>query len=353
MSDIQWSVGKRPKKLADIVGNADTKKVVKEYLELQNSHALLITGPSGCGKTTLAKLIARRLSGGHPTNIIESNFGADGGKDEARALIEGSRFMPPHADGKKVFICEEAHGLTRQGTMALLRPVEEPPHNFLVWIFLTDRPWMLDVALSGRCRKFPIEVPTEEELAPYLYQIVREEKALRHLEQEERRKACLLIARYSSCVPREAVQLLQNAHDAKVADFSELKKFVISARSGGDAVMDKVAAAILALILDIKGNGEKRVTAMVKLYASVDPIGLLNRMLYSLHALLLFALAGKPNYIIRGIMGELKGAKPSVEHMSNVLITLGRVRQGLKEIVIDPSTVILPTLIDLLLTKAD
>lgn len=341
----QWSVKYRPRKLDDIVGNAATKKVARELLELKNSHALLISGPSGCGKTTLGKIIARSFAV-EPSNIDERNVAADGGKDDARQMVEGARYMPMSKDGFKVFILEEAHGLTKQAASALLRPMEEPPHNRLLWMLLTDRPWMLDAAIVGRCRKLTIEAPTEQETAQYLYRIVREERSLRGLSQDERKKACVLIARYTGCVPREGVQLLQNAHDARIKDFSTLQKYVVTARAGGDAAMDRVAATILAELLT-PGKAEKRVNTIVKAYATVDPIGLLNRMLFQLHALLLFALASKPNYAVRGLIDALGKNKPSIETMSRALLVLGRIRQQLREIVIDPSTMILPTLLEL------
>lgn len=351
----QWSVKHRPRKLADIVGNETTKSMASQYLESRNSHALLLTGPSGCGKTTLANIIAKKFSGGSSANILEKNFAAEGGKDDARAMIEAARYLPMTSDRDvcKVFICEEAHGLTKQATAALLRPVEEPPHNQQIWIFVTDRPWMLDVAILTRCRKFPLEAPEEKDVARYVYSVIKDEKALRHLEQEDRKKAAFLIARYAGCVPREAIQLLQNVHDAKLKDLRGLKEYVIQAKSGGDAAMDRVASIILAAIFDRESKVDARISKLVRSYATVDTIGLLNRLLFCLHAVMLFALAGKHNYAVKGVIEAFGKNKPKIEDMSWVLLTLGRIRQQLREIVIDPSTVVLPTLMECVFKLSD
>jgi len=341
----QWSVKHRPRTLLELVGNAKTKDMLTQFIKQRSSHAILISGPSGCGKTTAAKIIAKKFSGGHSANVQEFNFGAEGGKEEARRLIEGTQYRPLQEEAHRVFVCEESHGLTKQGTAALLRPVEEPPHNQLLFIFLTDRPWMLDTALLTRCRKFPIDQPNEKELARYLFHVMRQERALRFLtDKEERYKALRLIARYSGLVPREAVQLLQNVHEAELKDMSQLKEFVITARQGSDQAMDAVAAIVITSIFS-PDSADKRVTRLVRAYAEVDPIGLLNRVLFALHALLLFALSGKFNYVVKPLLKELGSVKPKIEDMSTVLEMLGRTRNQLREIAVDPSTIILPLLL--------
>lgn len=350
----QWSVKHRPLSFDSIVGNAATKKSAKEILELGNSHALLISGESGCGKTTLAKLMAKHFSGNSKSNIAEYNVSAEGGKDDVRAMIEGARYMPMVGkDSKKVFVLEEAHGLTKQGAAALLRPIEEPPHNRLVWILVTDKPWMLDTTINNRCRKLPLTPPLETELAGYLFNIVRDEKALRHVAKEDRKKICVLVARYSGCIPREAVQLLQDVQSSKLSDPQQLKSFIVKSKAGGDAQMDKVAASILAAIFDSSSKVEERVSKLVRGYATVDPIGLINRMLYQLHALMLYALAKRPDYVIRSVLAELGNIRPQIEDMADTLLVLSRTRNNLREMVINPSTMILPILLECVFKVGD
>lgn len=340
----QWSVKYRPKSLETMIGNESTIEIARHLIEKGDSHALLVSGPSGCGKTTLAKIIARVAAEENSVNVQEFNVGADGGKDTIRTMIEGARYMPTKS-GRKVFILEEAHGMTKQGAQALLRPLEEPPHNRLLWILVTDKPWMLDVTVSMRCRKLPVDLPLDKELASYLLRIVKKEAIFKQFDDDKVKKACILIARQAGNVPREAVQLLQNVADSKIQSFDDLKLWIVASRVGTDVQMDKIAAQILASIFS-PDKVDVAVSKAVKAYAQVDSMGLLSRMLYILHALILFALAGKPNYIIRTILDALGKNKPQIEDMTYVLRVLAKTRNDLREVVVDPSTVILPTILD-------
>lgn len=342
----QWSVKHRPTSLDSFIGSAGTVSLVRSFLERRTGHALLLTGPSGCGKTTLAKIIAKHYAK-TKVNMQETNATADSGIDEVRRMIEASRYMPMQEDACKVFVIEEAHGLTGKAAAALLRPIEEPPHNRLIWILVTDRPWKLDGAVLNRLRKFPVELPDEKELARYLLRIVKAEKALRHIDGDELKKACLLMARVSGCVPREAVQLLQNAHEQRLRDFADIKKYIATSAASGDTQIDRVAAEVLSAILGTDKT-EVAVSKLIKAYASVDAMGLLTRMVFQLHSLLLFALAGKSNlhFAVRPTLAALKGHKPPVEDMVETLRYISKVRNDLREVVLDPSTMILPALLD-------
>lgn len=344
---VQWSVKHRPRTLDDFIGSENTVKLVRQFMEQRNGHALLLSGQSGCGKTTLAQIIAKHYSGGTKSNIRETNAASESGIDDVRQMIEATRMMPLTKDGCRIFVLEEAHGLSKKAASALLRPIEEPPHNRIIWIFVSDRPWMLDGAILNRLRKFPVDIPDEREVARYLYGIVKKEKALRKLDKDELKKALILIARAAGNVPREAVQMLQNAVDARLENFDDLKKYAIHSAAAGDVQMDKIAASILIAILG-KDKSNYAVKTVVTEYAKVDAMGLLSRCVFQLHSLLLFALADKRNtyYAIKYLVDGFKKDRPPIENMVTLLRVLGKTRNELKEVVLDPSTVILPTLLD-------
>lgn len=350
MSELQqWSVKYRPKSLKSFIGSPDTVKLVEQFLHRRTGHALLLTGPSGCGKTTLAKIIARKYAV-QDINVRETNASSDSGIDEIRSMIEAARYVPLNQNACKVFVLEEAHGLTKKAAAALLRPIEEPPHNHLIWILVTDRPWMLDTAILNRLRKFPVNLPTDRELASYLWKIVQKENIFQDMQDSEAKKSCLLIARTAECVPREAVQILQNAHEGKVANFKDLRQYVIHTAKVGDVHMDKIAAEILIAIL---GDGKVEASAerLVNAYMDADAMGVLTRCVFQLHNLLIFILAGQRNkyYAIRPLVDGLqKGRRPKIDDITDVARIFGKLRNDLREVVLDPSTVILPTMLDCL-----
>lgn len=342
----QWSTLYRPRTLKSVIGNQDTVKLVERFMEQRNGHAILLSGPSGCGKTTMAQIIGKHYAG-MKSNYRETNASSDSGIDDVRSMIEASRYLPTNKDGCKVFVLEEVHGLTKKAASALLRPIEEPPHNQLLWILVTDKPWMLDTTILTRCRKFPVSLPDEKEVARYLMRVAKKEEAFSDLEEEELKKICIQIARAAGNIPREAIQILQNAHDSKVKDYVSLKKYVVQSAAAGDVQMDKVAAAILIAMLS-KTKSAVAVKTIVQEYAKVDSMGLLTRCVFQLHSLLIFALGGKSNvyYAIRTLVDGLKDDKPSIESIVLLLRVLGKTRNDLKEVVLDPSTIILPTILD-------
>lgn len=346
MSDLrQWSVKYRPKSLELFSGNQNTVSLVKEVIKNRSVHAILITGPSGCGKTTLANIVASKFNEGIPGNhVTEKNMSDERGINEIRSLIESARYLPTSKDATKVYILEEAHGITKAAASALLRPLEEPPHSQLLWILVTDRPWVLEPTILGRCKTIPVTNPDVPELTKYLLRIVRKENAFENLEKDAVVRLCKLISKTTACVPRVAVQLLQTASELKTDNFTDLKQFVQSGAAVGDQQMDRTASRCLYYILS-KSKMEKIVPPMMKEYASVEAMGLLNRMLFQLHDLLLFATAGKFSYTVKNLLSQFEN-KPDIEDMTYLLRQLALTRNNLRDTVVNPSMLILPVLLD-------
>lgn len=179
----------RPRRLADVVGQRHATAVLRHALAADRlPRRLLFSGGSGLGKTTLARAAAAALlcdapvdgdaCGGcescldvtwpgrtHP-DVIEFDAASHGGKDQVRELA-GRAATTPIRGRWRVYIIDEAHGLTRDGGSAFLKLLEEPPPHVIFMLATTDPDKMLRTN-RGRCVEFELLRPTDEELAGHL-----------------------------------------------------------------------------------------------------------------------------------------------------------------------------------------
>lgn len=345
--DRQWSVKYRPMTLNEMIGNESAVSRIKSTLKKGNSHAMLLYGNSGCGKSTLARIIANHVAT-KSSDIRETNVGADTGVQATRSMIEESKFLPRGA--MKVFILEECHAMTQQAKNALLRPLEDPPHDKLMWILCTDRPWMLDRQILNRMMQIKVDPPSQEQLSESLQMVVKLEGAFPDYKDKAIIRICDEIAVAADCVPRAALQLLQVCA-ADYKNFESPKDLIVqSIRNSGDAQLDKNALKVLAAIYSMEKDLPFKVNFVAANASSVDAIGLLNRLIFVNHNLLL-AASGNPAPVSHYFVKELTGMKavPKVSAATRVSLVLTKLKQELAVINVDPAQILLPTLINLVL----
>lgn len=347
----QLSTKWRPKTVEEVVGNEAAKQQMEILLERRDAHCVLVTGPSGCGKTTLAKILANELAAGEEKDILTENVAANGGIDNIRAIVKQSEYMPRKAT--RVIMLEEAHALTGASKSALLIPTEFPKHKKLVWIFATNKPWMLDQELLNRCYKIKVDKPTEKELAQLLLRVCREEGMFRNFEKEERIRVCREIARASEFVPREALQILQSFASGK-RDFKDVIK---SVRNSESASLDKAALQILMALYSDQKDLKFRREYLVAQATSQDALALLNRLTVVNYAILCDVNgAGPPAaFYYRKELSQMD-AYPAPELATVVSCRLADLKERLTQINIDPAHMIIPELIhmqELITTKRE
>lgn len=184
----------RPAKFKEVVGHGAVISILTTQLRTRKlGHAYIFGGPSGVGKTTMARILASalvcgKLRAGNPCgkctdcanvqraqhwDVIEMDAASQRGIDDVRELVSKAYLSP--FGKRKVYIVDEAHGLTPQAWDALLKSVEEPPDH-LVWIFCTTKPELLPDTVSSRCQRYPLRPLSTKDLAEALRRVVASER---------------------------------------------------------------------------------------------------------------------------------------------------------------------------------
>ena len=249
----------RPLTFADLIGQETMVRTLRNAFALNRvAHAFMLTGVRGIGKTTTARIIARCLNcigpdgtGGptadpcgvcancrailadrHP-DVVEMDAASRTGVDDAREIIEATRFRPMQARAK-VFIIDEVHMLSKNAFNALLKTLEEPPPH-VKFIFATTELRKVPITVLSRCMRFDLRRVSVADLA----------------------------ARFAHVADREAVpveaaalEMIARAADGSVRDGLSLLDQAIAQR--GDegpvtaaAVADMLGLADRTLIIDL------------------------------------------------------------------------------------------------------
>lgn len=156
----QYNVEFRPNKAEDFLGY-DEGEVEGFIDEAHSAVCILIIGPTGSGKTTLAKMLAKSITG--QRNIIEYNAGADTGIDEIRKLVSASNMRTLNGE-RRVFIVDEVHALSKQAMNAVLKPTESEDPSGALWIFCTNEEARLPQVLRDRALLINTPEWTERDL---------------------------------------------------------------------------------------------------------------------------------------------------------------------------------------------
>lgn len=135
----------------EFFGNEEQVTLVLKLLEEDPPKAFLLVGPSGCGKTTLAYLI-KDAYGGEDCDFIEIDGSKDRGIKYMREMAEELDYVPlGGAQGKKVILLDEIHGITHDAQEAILKTLQKPPENCML-ILATTEPEKLKVTTKRRCK---------------------------------------------------------------------------------------------------------------------------------------------------------------------------------------------------------
>lgn len=199
----------------------------------QLHHALLITGPVGIGKQLLSRRLAAYLlcktpqqqqpcglckscllmgSGHHPDLWQLTTEGSSIGVDPIRAL---GQFMQGASQqgGVRLALIPQAELMTEAAANALLKTLEEPPHNSFL-ILQSAHPAQLLPTILSRCQSWALSPVYGESIEQWL-------------QEHSSRPVPEFLLQYSGGAPLLALKLLENDEAAAIsAQLVMLKKFV-------------------------------------------------------------------------------------------------------------------------------
>lgn len=184
----------RPRSFGDVVGQGPAKSALLGMISSGRvPPQVIFSGPSGCGKTTLARIVAASLlcsggsaggpcascpscrlvaEGSHP-DLVEVDAASYGGKDSILELSGRSSLMPL-VGSVRVFIVDEAHGITAAGAQAFLKTLEEPSPG-VHFFFCTTEPERLIPTIRSRCVEIRLAVPYRSERAELAVRVAASE----------------------------------------------------------------------------------------------------------------------------------------------------------------------------------
>src|SRR5712692_7778997 len=213
----------RSQTFGDLVGQEAASRALQgAIIGARVSHAYLFSGSRGTGKTSTARLLAKALNctgrprdsaepcnkcescvemtAGTALDLIEIDAASNRGIDDVRDLREKVHLAPARGPFK-VYIIDEAHGLTGDAFNALLKTLEEPPPH-AVFVMCTTDAQKMPLTVIGRCQQFVFRRLPEEQVVARLAHIAEQEGIGAEPE------ALLLVAHSAQGSMRDAIGLL-------------------------------------------------------------------------------------------------------------------------------------------------
>ena len=237
-------------------------------------HAFVFSGMRGVGKTTTARILAKALNcvegptstpcnicehcveitEGRSLDVFEVDAASQTGIDATRELLETVKYQPA-AGRYRVYIIDEAHGLSRQAVDAFLKTLEEPPPH-AKFILATTAPQKLTSTILSRCQRYDFRSVSVVEIIGALAAMVEGEG------KTADDAALGILARESGGSLRDATSLLEqvlayasghldpaSVHAALGIPDREAMRAVVAALQARDA------ATVLGVVDDLVGQG--------------------------------------------------------------------------------------------------
>ena len=163
----------RPMVFEDVIGQSHVANTLRNAIASNRlAHAFIFTGGRGCGKTTTARILAKAVNCLHPQDsnpcnaceicdeinagrsldIIEIDGASTNSVDDIRSIKEAVRYAPSRG-GKRVYIIDEVHMLSKGAFNALLKTLEEPPEH-VIFIFATTEIQKVPTTIISRCQRY-------------------------------------------------------------------------------------------------------------------------------------------------------------------------------------------------------
>lgn len=256
----------RPVRFSDAIGQDAVKMVLTAQVKKQAfSQAYIFAGHHGSGKTTFARILGKAAVCEHPVDgepcneceacrnfsssidVIEIDAASNTGVDAIRdKVIEAVRYSPVMMK-RKIIIIDECHMLSTSAFNALLKTLEEPPKNVIIFLCTTEL-HKVPKTIVSRCQKFIFSGISTDEVTRHITEV----SGKHGFNIEE--KAARAIAKAADGSMRDALSLLEQAASEGDITYEKVENML---GNGNMEIVDD--------IITYTGNGE-----MIKASEAVD-----------------------------------------------------------------------------------
>ncbi|MGA0843348.1 MAG: DNA polymerase III subunit gamma/tau [Arenicellales bacterium] len=290
----------RPKRFADVVGQAHVVNALRNALEQDRvHHAFLFSGTRGVGKTTLARVLAKALNcerglaaepcgecgtcqsvdEGRFIDLIEIDAASRTRVDDTREILDNVQYAATMGR-YKIYLIDEVHMLSGHSFNALLKTLEEPPSHVKFLLATTD-PQKLPATILSRCLQFNLRALAPSEIADQLGRIIEAEG----LSADD--AGLQILARAASGSMRDALSLM----DQSIA-FGKGDVLGENVREMLGMIESHHVDALLRALVNHEAEALVQITAQMS-ERSLDYVTALDELLMVLHNASLYQVAPK------------------------------------------------------------
>ncbi len=237
----------RPQRVEQVVGQGHILglgKPLRQAIEKDRLHSMILWGPPGTGKTTLAELMAN-----HSGALFLKLSAVLSGVKDIREAVAKARTAKQAQGRSTILFIDEVHRFNRSQQDAFLPHVEDGTVVFVG--ATTENPsFELNNALLSRARVYVLKTLVEERIAEILGQALTDrERGLGEQGLELTPELCSRLARAADGDARRALNLLELAADLSengcIAE-ATVNEVITGIRrrfdKGGDVFYDQISA---------------------------------------------------------------------------------------------------------------